>query len=377
MERAAEHPLTAQAAPRPSPSRRIGIEAPRRSGARATYPGSRSRSPRACRRPRRQRCHGRPGSPPRGRPASRRSRGTHVPAELVDAKGVRQAWPERRAEGVGEVRVLDVRPAARARSRPAAQRARRRGGRRRTPASRARRGPDGSDARTAAAGRAPRRPTREAGTGGRRGTRHRNRTRPRARQHRRYLVSACGLAESDCKRIRTTGFICSTRPLRQPSPETCEIRTRDTGRMDTLFESDAGADDPEAGRDSAEDDRPLAARMRPATLADFVGRTQLLGDDSALRTAIEQGRPHSMILYGPPGTGKTTLARMVAEHSQAVSRSWGRAGRAQRCARCSSVPPIAGPPVGPRPCSSWTRSIASTRPSRTRCCRQSRTASSL
>ena len=55
--------------------------------------------------------------------------------------------------------------------------------------------------------------------------------------------------------------------------------------------------------------------MRPATLADFVGQTHLLGDDSALRTAIEQGRPHSMILYGPPGTGKTTLARMVAEHS--------------------------------------------------------------
>ena len=101
--------------------------------------------------------------------------------------------------------------------------------------------------------------------------------------------------------------------------------------MDTLFESDAGADDPEAGRDSAEDDRPLAARMRPATLADFVGQTQLLGDDSALRTAIEQGRPHSMILYGPPGTGKTTLARMVAEHSQAVFEELSavQAGRAE------------------------------------------------
>jgi putative ATPase len=101
--------------------------------------------------------------------------------------------------------------------------------------------------------------------------------------------------------------------------------------MDTLFESDAGAGDPKAGRDSAEDDRPLAARMRPGTLADFVGQTHLLGADSALRTAIEQGHPHSMVLYGPPGTGKTTLARMVAEHSQAVFEELSavQAGRAE------------------------------------------------
>jgi putative ATPase len=104
--------------------------------------------------------------------------------------------------------------------------------------------------------------------------------------------------------------------------------------MDTLFESDdARADDPEPGTGStpAGADRPLAARMRPDTLADFVGQAHLLGSDSALRTAIEQGRPHSMILYGPPGTGKTTLARMVAEHSQAVFEELSavQAGRAE------------------------------------------------
>ena len=101
--------------------------------------------------------------------------------------------------------------------------------------------------------------------------------------------------------------------------------------MDTLFESDATEENPEPGRAEGPDDRPLAARMRPATLADFVGQTHLLGADSALRTAIEQGKPHSMILYGPPGTGKTTLARMIAEHSQAVFEELSavQAGRAE------------------------------------------------
>jgi putative ATPase len=66
------------------------------------------------------------------------------------------------------------------------------------------------------------------------------------------------------------------------------------------------------------DDGPLAARMRPRALAEFVGQEHLLAPGSALRTAIESGEPHSMILYGPPGTGKTTLARLVAEHADAA-----------------------------------------------------------
>src|SRR4051794_10878547 len=55
--------------------------------------------------------------------------------------------------------------------------------------------------------------------------------------------------------------------------------------------------------------------MRPQSLDEVVGQEHLLGEGTALRVAIEQGLPHSMILYGPPGTGKTTIARLVARHA--------------------------------------------------------------
>jgi putative ATPase len=59
-------------------------------------------------------------------------------------------------------------------------------------------------------------------------------------------------------------------------------------------------------------DAPLAVRMRPRSLEELVGQEHVLGEGSALRTAIESGHPHSAILYGPPGSGKTTLARIAA-----------------------------------------------------------------
>ncbi|MDK9557767.1 replication-associated recombination protein A [Marinobacter sp. M216] len=72
--------------------------------------------------------------------------------------------------------------------------------------------------------------------------------------------------------------------------------------QDSLFEDQPGF-------------RPLAARMRPASLDDYVGQLHLVGPGKPLRRAVEQGQLHSMILWGPPGVGKTTFARLLASLS--------------------------------------------------------------
>lgn len=71
-----------------------------------------------------------------------------------------------------------------------------------------------------------------------------------------------------------------------------------------LFSSGAG--------ENRRKEAPLAARMRPRTLSEFIGQEEIVGEGRLLRRAIESDRLNSMIFYGPPGTGKTTLAEVIA-----------------------------------------------------------------
>jgi putative ATPase len=76
-----------------------------------------------------------------------------------------------------------------------------------------------------------------------------------------------------------------------------------------------------AGQKEQEAAAPLAERMRPSTLDDFVGQEHLTGEGRFLRRAITQDQVPSLILWGPPGTGKTTLARVIAQSTGAAFES--------------------------------------------------------
>ncbi len=87
--------------------------------------------------------------------------------------------------------------------------------------------------------------------------------------------------------------------------------------MSPLRESISTAMNPDLFEADSDGYQPLAGRLRPRSLADYIGQQHILGAGKPLREAIERGQLHSMVLWGPPGVGKTTLAKMVADHADA------------------------------------------------------------
>jgi putative ATPase len=86
--------------------------------------------------------------------------------------------------------------------------------------------------------------------------------------------------------------------------------------MHSQGEVDMDLFDQQEEKAAADSPRPLADRMRPRTLGEYVGQSQLLAPGSLLRRAIEQDDLFSMIFWGPPGSGKTTLARIIARETR-------------------------------------------------------------
>ena len=108
--------------------------------------------------------------------------------------------------------------------------------------------------------------------------------------------------------------------------EASELKSEPTGTALTAPQAASEAAVPEAvasstdlvAADAAFDPlAPLAARMRPRTLDEYIGQSHLLGPDKPLRQALERGRCYSMIFWGPPGVGKTTLALIIARSTKA------------------------------------------------------------
>ncbi len=71
-----------------------------------------------------------------------------------------------------------------------------------------------------------------------------------------------------------------------------------------------------AGKERQKTEAPLAARMRPRTLDEYVGQNHIIGPGRLLRRAIQADQLSSLIFYGPPGTGKTTLAMVIANSTR-------------------------------------------------------------
>src|SRR5882672_213061 len=95
-----------------------------------------------------------------------------------------------------------------------------------------------------------------------------------------------------------------------------DLFSRKAEEEDALPSKAEAAGAPEDPGARAFNNQPLAARMRPRDLAEFVGQSHILGPGQLLRRAIEADRIQSLIFYGPPGTGKTSLAQIIARQTK-------------------------------------------------------------
>ena len=82
--------------------------------------------------------------------------------------------------------------------------------------------------------------------------------------------------------------------------------------------------------DEVPEDAPLAERVRPRTLEEYVGQRHLVGPGKVLARTLDEGLAQSLILWGPPGTGKTTVARLIAAKTDARFVRFSPVGR-YRC----------------------------------------------
>ena len=145
-------------------------------------------------------------------------------------------------------------------------------------------------------------------------------TRPCAPDHRQRSArrgrASCGRRRS-MSRFRRWAWSRSTRPWR---PAFCSTKRGGRGPYahEPVRHHSARARLPARARDAK---RPLAERMRPERLEDFIGQEHILGPGKPLRAQIERDELSSMILWGPPGVGKTTLAQADRARHAAASSS--------------------------------------------------------